>query len=165
MLGAQSHMQSRLPTPPPPHPTTTSPRQGVYTVGVVLMFPAMVMAMAAGAIFGMLYGSLLVWVGSSVGQTVAFVIGRWGPARAALHAGACQFETRGVGSGRHHMIAVCGGLRGVPCMGNGRGGRAVRGALSPAGRTRCRCCATRPLLRRASKALCPRYLPRGWCSM
>ncbi|KAL4444259.1 hypothetical protein ABPG75_011996 [Micractinium tetrahymenae] len=50
---------------------------GVYTVGVVLMFPAMVMAMAAGAIFGMLYGSLLVWVGSSVGQTIAFVIGRY----------------------------------------------------------------------------------------
>ncbi|KAL4441498.1 hypothetical protein ABPG77_002002 [Micractinium sp. CCAP 211/92] len=50
---------------------------GVYTLGVVLMFPAMVMAMAAGAIFGMLYGSLLVWVGSSVGQTAAFVIGRY----------------------------------------------------------------------------------------
>ncbi len=48
----------------------------MYTLGVVLMFPAMVMAMAAGAIFGMLYGSLLVWVGSSVGQTAAFVIGR-----------------------------------------------------------------------------------------
>lgn len=50
---------------------------GVYIVGVVLMLPAMVMAMAAGAVFGMLYGSLLVWVGSSVGQTVAFVVGRY----------------------------------------------------------------------------------------
>jgi hypothetical protein len=50
--------------------------QLVYTVGVVLMFPAMVMAMAAGAVFGMVYGTLLVWLGSSLGQTVAFVIGR-----------------------------------------------------------------------------------------
>lgn len=36
----------------------------------------MVMAMAAGAVFGLLYGTLLVWVGSSLGQTIAFVIGR-----------------------------------------------------------------------------------------
>ena len=42
------------------------------------MFPAMVMAMAAGAVFGMVYGTLLVWLGSSLGQTVAFVIGRCG---------------------------------------------------------------------------------------
>jgi hypothetical protein len=57
--------------------------QLVYTVGVVLMFPAMVMAMAAGAVFGMVYGTLLVWLGSSLGQTVAFVIGRcvWGGTR------------------------------------------------------------------------------------
>ena len=41
------------------------------------MFPAMVMAMAAGAIFGMLGGSALAWVGSAVGQTVAFVLGRY----------------------------------------------------------------------------------------
>ncbi|EFN56633.1 hypothetical protein CHLNCDRAFT_144423 [Chlorella variabilis] len=49
----------------------------VYTVGVVLMFPAMVMAMAAGAVFGMLWGTLLVWLGSSVGQTLAFIVGRY----------------------------------------------------------------------------------------
>ena len=48
----------------------------MYTVGVVLMFPAMVMAMAAGAVFGMLWGTLLVWLGSSVGQTLAFIVGR-----------------------------------------------------------------------------------------
>ena len=50
--------------------------QLVYTAGVVLMFPAMVMAMAAGAVFGLLYGTLLVWLGSCVGQTLAFVMGR-----------------------------------------------------------------------------------------
>jgi uncharacterized membrane protein YdjX (TVP38/TMEM64 family) len=40
------------------------------------MFPAMVMAMAAGAVFGMVWGTLLVWLGSCVGQTLAFVVGR-----------------------------------------------------------------------------------------
>jgi uncharacterized membrane protein YdjX (TVP38/TMEM64 family) len=40
------------------------------------MFPAMVMAMAAGAVFGMLWGTLLVWLGSTIGQTLAFVVGR-----------------------------------------------------------------------------------------
>ncbi|KAL4854310.1 TVP38/TMEM64 family membrane protein [Chlorella vulgaris] len=49
----------------------------VYTLGVVLMFPAMVMAMAAGAVFGMLWGTLLVWLGSTIGQTLAFVVGRY----------------------------------------------------------------------------------------
>lgn len=62
--------------PPPCAALTHPPPQGVYTAGVVLMFPAMVMAMAAGAVFGMLAGTALVWVGSSVGQTIAFVIGR-----------------------------------------------------------------------------------------
>eukprot|EP00887_Chlorella_sp_A99_P001185 scaffold14.g1185.t1 len=50
---------------------------GLYTVGVVLMLPAMVMAMAAGAIFGLVAGTALAWVGSSLGQTIAFVAGRY----------------------------------------------------------------------------------------
>jgi uncharacterized membrane protein YdjX (TVP38/TMEM64 family) len=50
---------------------------GLYILGVILMLPAMVMAMAAGAIFGLVYGSLLAWMGSSVGQVIAFVIGRY----------------------------------------------------------------------------------------
>lgn len=49
----------------------------LYTAGVVLMLPAMVMAMASGAIFGMVFGSLLSWFGSSVGQIIAFGIGRY----------------------------------------------------------------------------------------
>lgn len=49
----------------------------LYTAGVVLMLPAMVMAMAAGAIFGMLYGSILAWIGSSTGQVLAFILGRY----------------------------------------------------------------------------------------
>ena len=49
----------------------------LYTLGVVLMLPAMVMAMASGAIFGLVYGSALAWAGSSIGQIIAFMIGRY----------------------------------------------------------------------------------------
>lgn len=48
-----------------------------YTAGVVLMLPAMVMAMSAGAIFGIVAGVLLSWLGSSVGQVIAFIAGRY----------------------------------------------------------------------------------------
>ena len=41
------------------------------------MLPAMVMAMASGAIFGIIGGAFLAWIGSSVGQVIAFVIGRY----------------------------------------------------------------------------------------
>lgn len=49
----------------------------LYTLGVILMLPAMVMAMASGAIFGLMYGSVLAWAGSSIGQVIAFAIGRY----------------------------------------------------------------------------------------
>jgi hypothetical protein len=55
-------------------PACTS--QMLYMLAIVLMVPAMVMAMCAGAIFGALAGSLIVWVGSSVGQVLAFMVGR-----------------------------------------------------------------------------------------
>ena len=50
---------------------------GLYTAGVILMLPAMVMAMAAGAIFGILGGGALAWLGSCIGQVIAFGIGRY----------------------------------------------------------------------------------------
>ena len=49
----------------------------LYVAGVVFMLPAMVMAMAAGAIFGMGLGTFLSWLGSSVGQVIAFMAGRY----------------------------------------------------------------------------------------
>lgn len=51
-------------------------KQMMYTLAIVLMVPAMVMAMCAGAIFGLLAGTLLVWTGSTVGQVLAFMVGR-----------------------------------------------------------------------------------------
>jgi uncharacterized membrane protein YdjX (TVP38/TMEM64 family) len=41
------------------------------------MLPAMVMAMASGAIFGIVGGFLLSWIGSGTGQVIAFIIGRY----------------------------------------------------------------------------------------
>lgn len=64
MLYSQAH---------PPHHFA----QVAYTLGVVFMLPAMVLGMLAGAVFGFVPGTLLGWVGSSVGQTLAFVAGRY----------------------------------------------------------------------------------------
>lgn len=61
---------------PTAHPARL-PRQLLYTLAIVLMVPAMVMAMCAGAIFGVLAGVVIVWLGSTVGQVLAFVVGRW----------------------------------------------------------------------------------------
>jgi uncharacterized membrane protein YdjX (TVP38/TMEM64 family) len=41
------------------------------------MFPGAILAMAGGAVFGVPYGCILVWLGTSVGQTLAFVVGRY----------------------------------------------------------------------------------------
>ena len=43
---------------------------------VAIMFPGALFAMAGGAIFGVPLGCALVWVGTAVGQTLAFIIGR-----------------------------------------------------------------------------------------
>lgn len=37
----------------------------------------MVMAMASGAIFGLVFGAILAWLGSAIGQVIAFLIGRY----------------------------------------------------------------------------------------
>lgn len=43
---------------------------------VAVMFPGALFAMAGGAIFGVPLGCALVWVGTAVGQTLAFIVGR-----------------------------------------------------------------------------------------
>lgn len=67
----------------------TSPIFGLYAqcsksmmqvadiIGVTVLFPGAVFAMAGGAIFGVGYGCLLVWIATSLGQTLAFVVGRY----------------------------------------------------------------------------------------
>ena len=51
--------------------------QVVDTAAVTIMFPGAIFAMAGGAIFGVPLGCALVWVGTTVGQTLAFIVGRY----------------------------------------------------------------------------------------
>lgn len=53
--------------------------QVLYTVAVTVLFPGSILALAAGAVFGLVLGSLLVWIGTVLGQTLAFIIGRFAP--------------------------------------------------------------------------------------
>ncbi len=47
-----------------------------YVAAVVLMLPAFLFTMAAGAVFGVVQGSLLVLISATIGGTVAFLLGR-----------------------------------------------------------------------------------------
>jgi uncharacterized membrane protein YdjX (TVP38/TMEM64 family) len=49
---------------------------GAYVGVVLLMLPAFLLAMAAGAVFGVVNGSLLVLTGATIGGTLAFLLGR-----------------------------------------------------------------------------------------
>ena len=50
---------------------------GAYVLAVVLMMPAFLFTMAAGAVFGVVYGSILVVCGALIGGSTAFLIGRY----------------------------------------------------------------------------------------
>lgn len=46
-------------------------------MSIVLFIPGSVLALCGGALFKWHWGTLLVWVGQSIGQVIAFVIGRY----------------------------------------------------------------------------------------
>ncbi len=50
---------------------------GVYVVATVLMLPGAALTLAAGAIFGLLWGTVAVSIGSTTGAAMAFLIGRY----------------------------------------------------------------------------------------
>lgn len=47
-----------------------------YIVATVCMMPAFLLTIAGGAVFGMAKGSVLVFIGSSIGAAIAFTLGR-----------------------------------------------------------------------------------------
>jgi uncharacterized membrane protein YdjX (TVP38/TMEM64 family) len=47
-----------------------------YIVVTICMLPAFVLTMAGGAVFGVLEGSVLVFIGSTIGALIAFTLGR-----------------------------------------------------------------------------------------
>lgn len=56
----------------------------------LIAFPSILLFLMAGAVFGLVLGSLLVWVGTSVGQILAFCVGRRGTHSCRSYAGAVE---------------------------------------------------------------------------
>ena len=48
-----------------------------FVCGIVLLLPGMLLSVCAGALYGMHVGFLVAWLSTAVGQTLAFVIGRY----------------------------------------------------------------------------------------
>lgn len=42
----------------------------------VLLLPGLVLSLGAGAVFGLQLGLLAVWAGATIGETIAFLLGR-----------------------------------------------------------------------------------------
>ena len=62
---------------------------GLYTVAAVIFMPGSLFALAAGALFGPIWGSLLSLLGATMGASMAFLIARyfagdWLPTRQAV---------------------------------------------------------------------------------
>ncbi len=49
----------------------------LYVTAAVLLLPAVVLTLGAGAVFGVARGFVAVWVGATLGATAAFLIGRY----------------------------------------------------------------------------------------
>lgn len=49
----------------------------IYVVATVLFIPGSVLTLGAGAVFGVMWGSIYVSVGSTLGATCAFLVGRY----------------------------------------------------------------------------------------
>lgn len=50
---------------------------GIYILATVLLLPASVLTVGAGAVFGVLAGTLYVVIGATIGANLAFLIGRY----------------------------------------------------------------------------------------
>lgn len=48
-----------------------------YTLAVVLLFPCMILQVVSGALYGFWVGMLVSWMATSVGQCLAFLLGRY----------------------------------------------------------------------------------------
>lgn len=49
----------------------------IYMVATVLFFPASILTLGAGVVFGVILGSLYVFIGASIGASLAFLVGRY----------------------------------------------------------------------------------------
>ena len=80
--------------------------QVLDALAIVVLCPGAVFALAAGAMFSLAQGTALVWLGTSLGQTLAFIIGRCVSTRAPL------FTPKTVMSGEClHSVLLCFSLQ------------------------------------------------------
>ncbi|AFZ45546.1 SNARE associated Golgi family protein [Halothece sp. PCC 7418] len=49
----------------------------IYVVAAVLFFPASILTLGAGVVFGVVQGSIFVFIGATIGATLAFLVGRY----------------------------------------------------------------------------------------
>lgn len=64
--------------------------RGVDLSCAVLFLPGLLLSLSAGAIFGLAVGCIVVFAGAVLGETGAFVLGRYGP-RCPVALNACDF--------------------------------------------------------------------------
>ena len=50
---------------------------GLYAIATVAFFPGSILTLGAGVVFGVLQGALYVWIGATLGATLAFLVGRY----------------------------------------------------------------------------------------
>lgn len=50
---------------------------GLYLLATVLFIPGLILSVGSGFVFGLPLGTLAVWVGATIGQTLAFLLGRY----------------------------------------------------------------------------------------
>jgi uncharacterized membrane protein YdjX (TVP38/TMEM64 family) len=50
---------------------------GIYIVATVAFFPGSILTLGAGVVFGVVLGSLYVFIGATLGATLAFLVGRY----------------------------------------------------------------------------------------
>lgn len=50
---------------------------GLYSLATVLFVPGSVLTLGAGVVFGVVWGSLYVFIGATLGATLAFLVGRY----------------------------------------------------------------------------------------
>ncbi len=50
---------------------------GIYAIATVAFFPGSILTLGAGVVFGIWQGALYVWIGATLGATLAFLVGRY----------------------------------------------------------------------------------------
>jgi uncharacterized membrane protein YdjX (TVP38/TMEM64 family) len=50
---------------------------GIYAIATVAFFPGSILTLGAGVVFGVVQGALYVWIGATLGATLAFLVGRY----------------------------------------------------------------------------------------